>query len=120
MLDELFDMESRGWYTPSMKHFILLSAGLAALCGCVTVGKQFPAPGGAVAIQVNKTTQDEIQKTYGTPDMQGTEDGDATWTYLYIQAKAFSPAIAEHLTLRFNKDGTVRSYNFNSNLAPSK
>ena len=49
--------------------------------------------------------------------MQGTEDGDTTWTYLYLKAGVFNAAEAEQLTVRFNKDGTVRSYNFNSNLS---
>lgn len=93
--------------------FIALVAGLA---GCVTIGKQFPGPGGALNIENGKTTQKEIQKTYGDPDMQGTEDGDTTWTYLYVKAGLFNAAEAEQLTVRFNKDSTVHSYNFNSNV----
>ena len=103
-----------------MKRIVVILAGVAGLCGCMTLGNRFPPPDGAVAIQTNKTTQNEIQKSYGAPDMQGLEDGDTTWTYLYLRAGPFTPAEAEHLTIRFNKDGTVHSYSFNSNLTDSK
>ena len=103
-----------------MKKSLMMAFVFAAtLTGCVTVGKQFPPTAGQT-IEVNKTTRDQIQKTYGDPDMQGLEDGDATWTYLYIKAGLFNPAQAEHLTIRFNKDGTVHSYTFNSNLTNPK
>jgi hypothetical protein len=98
----------------------VLGFGLSALGGCVSIGVPFPAPVGAVAIVVGKTTQDDVEKTYGAPDMQGSEDGDVTWTYLYLKASAMSPTEAEQLTLRFNKDGTLKSYSFNSSLPNPK
>lgn len=99
-------------------EWITLAAltALIALGGCITLGKPFPAPGGLVSIELNKTTQDQIQKTFGNPNMEGVEDGDATWTYLYLKA-GLGGSQAEHLTIRFNKDATVHSYSFNSNLS---
>ena len=97
-----------------VKRGVVVFSILLGLCGCMTVGKQFPAPDGAVAIQINKTTQDEIQKTYGTPNMQGLEDGDLTWTYIYLYTGMFEQTQGQQLTVRFNKDGTVHSYSFNS------
>jgi hypothetical protein len=90
----------------------LLSTGLF-LGGCATVGHDFPADKVA-AIQLHRTTQAEIEETFGPPWRTGIEDGGVTWTYGRYRYAIFSEAKTKDLVLRFDDQGVVVSYTFNT------
>ncbi|HEX4049014.1 MAG TPA: outer membrane protein assembly factor BamE [Elusimicrobiota bacterium] len=90
---------------------------ILATAGCVTIGRQFPT-GHIADIKIGKTTQAEISAAYGKPYRTGIEDGDATWTYLRYHFTALGGQTTDDLYVRFNADGSVKSYAFNTN-APS-
>lgn len=90
---------------------ILASVVLAA--GCATVGKDF-ATHNVDQIKVDETTRAEVQEMFGEPWRTGMEDGKRTWTYGKYRWSAFSDAETTDLVVRFNEDGTVDSYVYNS------
>ncbi len=98
-----------------MNKILLLAAAALAFSGCVTVGRPVVQGKDLPTIEINKTTRTDIQKIFGDPNMSGIEDGDETWTYLDLHVSFFSLKRAEDLQVRFNKDNTVHSYNYNSN-----
>ena len=87
---------------------------LLASAGCVTIGGPFNAAR-VPSISVDKTTQDDIEKQFGEPFRTGIEDGDTTWTYVHYRLRLFGPQETKDLYVRFNKNGTVKSYSFNTN-----
>jgi len=89
---------------------ILLSCGLSA---CVSLGRQFDT-GAVKGIVEGRTTQSEIETTFGSPFRTGLDSGDTTWTYINYSFGLFSRQKAVDLVVRFNADGTVKSYTFNS------
>jgi hypothetical protein len=91
-----------------------LGALLLATAGCVSVGRPFPTEQ-IKSIALGKTTQAEIEKSYGHPYRTGIEDGDATWTYVDEHLGIFGQPRTKDLYVRFNADGTVKSYAFNTN-----
>lgn len=95
-------------------RFAVLLALAAAASGCMTIGRPFPAEH-VRDIKVGKTTRDEIRAAYGEPYRTGIEDGDPTWTYLRYRLSVFSEEKTSDLYVRFNADGTVKSYAFNTN-----
>src|ERR1041384_8350867 len=98
----------------------LLAAAVAAasLAGCMTVGRPFPTDKVAT-IAVGKTTQRDLIQTYGHPFRTGLQDGDTTWTYLNYHLSVLGEQETTDLYLRFNADGTVKSYAFNTNAEPT-
>jgi len=86
----------------------------AAMAGCVTLGGPFNTAR-VPSIAVGKTTQDDVEKIFGLPYRTGIEDGDTTWTYLDYHLRLFGPQSTKDLYIRFNPDGTVKSYAFNTN-----
>ena len=85
----------------------------AAFSGCLTVGRDFPADRvGEIAI--GKTTRDEIHRMFGEPWRTGLEDGRRTWTYGHYRYKLFGTTETRDLVVRFEPNGTVASYTFNS------
>lgn len=92
---------------------------VAALCACMSIGRPFPTER-VKDIQVGRTTRDQIRAAYGEPYRTGVEDGDATWTYLRYKLSAFSGEKTTDLFIRFNADGTVKSYAFNTNEDPAR
>ncbi len=86
----------------------------AAAAGCASIGRPFPADQ-VRSIAAGKTTRDQVQAEYGRPYRTGLEDGDETWTYLDYKLSLFGPQRTRDLFVRFNADGTVKSYSFNSN-----
>lgn len=89
---------------------------LALLCGgCFSAGRDFAAAP-VKTIEKGVTTKADIQQHFGEPFRRGIDDGYESWTYLYNSWSAFSTLRSKDLYVVFNKDGTVRSYTFNSNL----
>lgn len=86
---------------------------LAAIVGCATVGKDF-ATHNVDQIRIGETTRAEIQELFGEPWRTGIEDGKRTWTYGKYKWSAFGDAETTDLVVRFNPDGTVSSYVYNT------
>ncbi|HVC08684.1 MAG TPA: outer membrane protein assembly factor BamE [Elusimicrobiota bacterium] len=86
----------------------------AALAGCVSIGHSFDTSK-VGSIVLNKTTQAQIQQIFGTPTRTGTDDGSPTWTFLDYKISVMGLQRANDLYVKFNADGTVKSYSFNTN-----
>lgn len=89
----------------------LLPAVLAA--GCFSVGTPF-ATHEVGRIQVGATTRAQVERQFGTPWRTGREDGDETWTYGRYVYALLAPARTADLTIRFDRNGVVRSYTFST------
>jgi hypothetical protein len=98
--------------SPYLLLFVAFSM-VALLAGCATVGKDFPA-GQVTAIQIGKTTREEVREVFGAPWRTGIEDGRRTWTYGKYKYSLFAPARTQDLVIRFNDEGKVVSYTFNT------
>lgn len=92
---------------------ILLLAISVLLSACFTVGKSFPDYA-VPDIKIGKTTESEIRELFGSPWRTGMDDGDRTWTYGEYRYSLFGEAKTEDLVIRFDKDGVVSSYTFNT------
>ena len=94
-------------------RFAALTLTAVIWTGCLTVGRDFPADRvGEIAI--GKTTRDEIHRMFGEPWRTGLEDGRRTWTYGRYRYKLFGTTETRDLVVRFEPNGTVASYTFNS------
>ncbi|MBI4056709.1 MAG: outer membrane protein assembly factor BamE [Elusimicrobia bacterium] len=91
-----------------MKYVLVLSVFLT---GCVTMGKPFDYAN-VSKLKTGKTTQAEVKFIFGEPYRRGLDDGDLTWTYLDYYYGLFGPRETRDLTVRFNADGTVKSYSY--------
>ena len=92
---------------------ILVGFFLVLGAGCATVGKDF-ATHNVDDIKVGETTRSDIQEMFGEPWRTGVEDGKRTWTYGKYRWSAFGDAETTDLVVRFNDDGSVSSYVFNT------
>jgi outer membrane protein assembly factor BamE (lipoprotein component of BamABCDE complex) len=89
--------------------------GVLLLAGCASVGYEFP--GNQVAlIQLNQTSQEQIRAAFGMPWRVGMENGLRTWTYGHYQYRLFGKSDTEDLVIKFNNNGTVASYVYNTTL----
>jgi len=100
--------QSIRWLSLAVPMLLML-----AFSGCFTVGHDFPAAQ-VSAIKIGKTTQEEIRSMFGPPWRMGIEDGQRTWTYGKYQYSAFSETSTKDLVVRFNDQGVVVSYTFNT------
>lgn len=92
----------------------LAAAGvLLFLPGCMTVGKEFPTRP-VTRLEVGKTTRDEVREWFGIPWRMGMENGQRTWTYGHYHYSLFGAAKTRDLVCRFDADGVLASYNFNT------
>ncbi len=85
------------------------------LVGCVSIGREFPTPTPEM-IKNGVTTRAELLKLFGSPTQVGIEDGDQTWTWLYVRAGAVGQTLSRELHVKFNERGLVKSYSYTSNL----
>jgi hypothetical protein len=88
---------------------------LAVLAGCVSIkfGREFPSPDRQL-IAVGKTDKASLERLFGAPYQVGIDSGDQTWRWFYGQRES-GTEISKDLSVRFNADGTVKSYAFTSN-----
>jgi SmpA/OmlA family protein len=93
---------------------VALACALAlALAGCLTVGRDFPADR-VKEIEIGHTTRDEVHRMFGEPWRTGLEDGRRTWTYGRYRYKLFGTTETRDLVVRYDANGVVASYTFNS------
>lgn len=97
------------------KTVLRLAALAVALASsaCMSMGRPFPAEK-VPEIVLSKTTQNDVTARFGHPFRTGIEDGDTTWTYLRYRFSVFGRQETQDLYIRFNADGTVKSYAFNT------
>jgi len=88
---------------------------LTLLTGCVSIkfGREFASPDRQL-IAVGKTDKATLERLFGAPYQVGLDSGDQTWRWFYGQREA-GVEISKDLSVRFNADGTVKSYAFTSN-----
>jgi hypothetical protein len=93
-------------------------AGLVAVilvAGCISIkfGRDFPSPEPGM-VAVGKTDKASLERTFGEPYQVGLDSGDQTWRWFYSRRNP-DAEISKDLAVRFNSDGTVKSYSFSSN-----
>lgn len=99
-----------------MKNLKGLTAVFMLIClfyGCASVGRQFPVSRVA-EITVGKTTKSEIRNIFGVPWRTGVENGAQIWTYAKYKYRVFGETNTEDLIIRFDKEGIVSSFIFNT------
>ena len=86
-----------------------------ALSGCagLQVGREFPSPE-AAQIKADVTDKTRLLTLFGEPYQVGLDGGDATWRW-FPGRREGGTEITKDLTVRFNADGTVKTYSFTSN-----
>lgn len=94
-----------------LRPLLFLCCGLI-LAGCVSAGKDFNVQM-VRQIQLHQTTRAQIEQMFGPPWRTGIEDGKKTWSYGYYKYGA-SDTLSRDLVVRFDANGTVSSYTFNS------
>ena len=103
------------WHGTAMRR----ASGVCALIlclgvsGCLSVGHEFPVEP-VRTIEKGTTTQDEIRQMFGEPWRTGIDDGQRTWTYGRYRYSLFGDAATRDLVVRFDAQGVVVSYSFNS------
>ncbi len=65
-------------------------------------------------IAAGKTDKASLERMFGEPYQVGLDSGDQTWRWFYGQRNA-GTELSKDLSVRFNPDGTVKSYSFSSN-----
>jgi len=96
-----------------MRRTLLLTAGVLTLTGCATVGQPFPSDE-VEGLTVGETTRAEVRERFGEPWRTGSENGDPTWSYGHYEWSAFGTSNMEDLVIRFDGDGVVRSFTYNT------
>lgn len=93
----------------------LLFSGLLLLgsTGCISVGRHFPT-GPIPQLHIGTTTQQQVLDSFGPPWRTGIDDGQRTWTYGYYHYSLFASPIARDLVIKFDQQGVVASYNYNT------
>lgn len=89
---------------------IVLVMGLSS---CATVGREFPESE-VSKIRIGQTTQEQVREMFGSPWRTGLEDGHPTWTYGKYRYRLFGQASTKDLVIRFDDNGVVTSYTFNT------
>jgi len=92
-----------------------LAAFALVIAGCVSIkfGREFPSPDRQLIV-VGKTDKPALERIFGEPYQIGLDSGDQTWRWFYGQREA-NLELSKDLSVRFNADGTVKSYAFTSN-----
>jgi len=85
------------------------------LTGCVSVGREFPTPT-QEEIKNGVTTKAELLQRFGSPTQVGIENGDHTWTWVYIRAGGVGRPLSKQLHVKFDDRGVVKAYSYTSSL----
>lgn len=96
-----------------MRQLFIVTITALLLAGCATIGAPFPSEH-VEQLEVGKTSRAEVRDMFGAPWRTGLEDGQPTWTYGNYRWSAFGEDRTEDLVVRFDGDGVVRSYTYNT------
>src|SRR5262245_2049248 len=91
----------------------LLALTLVAGCFSLKFGRELPSPE-AKMIVVGTTDKASLERMFGAPYQVGLDSGDQSWRWFYGQRDS-ATELSKDLSVRFNPDGTVKSYAFSSN-----
>ena len=91
----------------------LLALTVLSACISIKFGREFPSPDPKMIV-AGKTDKTSLQRMFGEPYQVGLDSGDQTWRWFYGQRES-GAEISKDLSIRFNPDGTVKSYSFSSN-----
>lgn len=83
--------------------------------GCVSVGREFPTPT-QEEIKNGVTTKGELLQRFGSPSQVGIENGDPTWTWVYVRAGGLGQPLSKELHIKFDDRGVVKAYSYTSSL----
>jgi len=103
------------WRVAALAGLFGLTGFLILGSGCFTVGRNFVATP-VKQIEKGVTTKDDVRKAFGEPFRTGLDDGYESWSYVYNQWTAMTQTRSKDLYIVFNKDETVRTYTYNSNI----
>ncbi|PID43957.1 MAG: hypothetical protein CSA52_03280 [Gammaproteobacteria bacterium] len=92
---------------------VCITGLICLLQACANVGKTFES-GNIFQIESGKTTREQVQQLFGPPWRRGLENGLVTWTYAHYQYSAFNPLRSEDLFIKFDDNGVVKSYTYNT------
>ena len=94
---------------------VLCLLALTMVTGCISLkfGREFPSPDRQLIV-VGKTDKATLERIFGEPYQVGLDSGDQTWRWFFGQREA-SVELSKDLSVRFNADGSVKSYAFSSN-----
>ncbi len=92
---------------------LVMIVSISWLAGCANVGNKFETAK-VVEIKAGETRQAEILELLGQPWRKGLENGALTWTYAHYRYSAFSPFKSDDLVIKFENNGVVKSYTFNT------
>lgn len=99
----------------SYRRMVSLGCFILLLAGCIAVGEEFRTPT-AEMIKNGVTTRTELLQLFGSPTQVGIEDGDQTWTWVYVRAGGFGRSLSKELHVTLNERGVVKSYSYTSSL----
>ncbi len=112
-----FSKERVGYMKTSKKKLAAILVVLLTLStmvvSCMSIGRPFPKES-VRAITIGTTTREDVRKMFGKPYRTGLEDGQETWTYFYGKKQILEKSEATDLVVRFEDNGTVRSYSFST------
>src|SRR2546427_8885298 len=86
---------------------------VAGGCAGLKAGRMFPSPDPA-QITVNVTDKAALVRMFGEPYQVGLDSGDQTWRWFCAEYGVGGEA-SKDFTVRFNSNGTDKSYSFTSN-----
>lgn len=92
-----------------------LIAAFTFFAGCARVGHDFNA-GHVQEIKIGQTTKSDVINMLGKPWRIGNENGVTMWTYGKYTYYLVGEADTKDLIIKFNDNGTVRSYTFNKTM----
>jgi hypothetical protein len=92
--------------------WLIVAVMLAAGCS-LKLGHPFPSPT-AANITIGTTDKTFLRRAFGEPYQVGLDSGDETWRWFFAEHSS-GAEVSKDLTVRFNANGTVKSYSFMSN-----
>ncbi|MDD5157695.1 hypothetical protein [Sulfurimonas sp.] len=91
----------------------IVAISLLTFSGCARIGNDFNSHR-VEQIKVDETSQSDIVLMFGQPWRKGMENGITMWTYGRYTYRLIGETDTKDLVIKFNKDGKVSSYTFNS------
>ncbi len=98
---------------PIFRMVLVTSLFITLSAGCASIGREFPSAQ-VPMVHVGQTTKQQIRSMFGAPWRVGIENGQRTWTYGHYRYSLFGQGSTEDLVVRFDENGLVASYVFNT------
>jgi len=92
---------------------LFLMSTLLTFSACARIGKDFNSQI-VREIKIGKTTQNDIIMMFGKPWRKGIDNGITMWTYGRYTYRIIGETDTKDLIIKFNNDGIVKSYTFNT------